>query len=99
MKKQQTNPDGGTRPNSRLNSLKNVEVTKDRERLRSCARLKEAKDASSTRQETESGPGSGGDIAINGQLARCEVMVLCGIKVALSVFDHCTVDVRECHHS
>lgn len=40
-----------------------------------------------------------GDIAINGQLARCEVMALCGIKVALSVFDHCTVDVRECHHS
>lgn len=40
-----------------------------------------------------------GEIAINGQLARCEVMVLCGIKVALSVFDHCTEDVRECRHS
>lgn len=32
---------------------------------------------------------------MNGQLAKCEVMVLCGIKVTLSVFDLCNEDVRE----
>lgn len=71
--------------------------------------LKEASDGSTGHrrpgQETEGragdrvGSGIWGEIAFSGQLARWEVTVWCGIKVALSEFDHCTEDVRECRHS